>query len=116
MRILVLEDDSYRITIFVNKFHNHELVITENAYDAIEYLTTSTFDIIFLDHDLGKDNGSGSLVSSFLRESENNSNNNAHIIIHSWNMPAAYAMMSDLPGAILVPFASKEFYGIQLPQ
>jgi DNA-binding response OmpR family regulator len=116
MRILVLEDDSYRVGIFVNKFHEHELIITENAYDAIEYLTTSTFDVIFLDHDLGFDNGSGSLVSSFLRENVNNRNNKAQIIIHSWNIPAAHNMLKDLPDSYLVPFASQEFYSIQLPK
>jgi CheY-like chemotaxis protein len=116
MRILILEDDSYRINVFVDLFHTHELTITENAYDAIEYLTTGVFDVIFLDHDLGLNNGSGSLVSSFLRESQDNKNNDAIVVIHSWNVPAATTMKKDLPGASIVPFATDTFYSIRLPK
>jgi CheY-like chemotaxis protein len=116
MRILILEDDGYRVNVFVDLFNQHELTITESAYSAIDYLTEQVFDVIFLDHDLGINNGSGSLVSSFLRENPCNDNNNAIIIIHSWNVPAATSMRKDLPGASLVPFATDTFYSIKLPK
>lgn len=116
MRILILEDDTYRINVFVDMLHTHELTITENAYDAIEHLTTGVFDVIFLDHDLGKENGTGSLVSSFLRESIDNKNSGATVFIHSWNMVAVQRMHQDIPGAIIAPFATDTFYSIRLPK
>jgi hypothetical protein len=79
-------------------------------------LTTGVFDVIFLDHDLGKENGSGSLVSAFLRESTDNKNNNSAVVIHSWNIAAAQKMCLDLPGAKIAPFATDTFYSIRLPK
>jgi DNA-binding response OmpR family regulator len=114
MKILILEDDTTRVNTFIEMLYKHDLVITENAYDAIEYLTTNTFDLIFLDHDLGIDNGSGSIVSSFLRESRDNNNNQAVVIVHSWNVPASKGMMKDLPGAAWAPFGTEGFYELAI--
>jgi hypothetical protein len=114
MRILILEDNGQRVNTFIEKFRGHELIITENAYDAIEYLTIGIFDVIFLDNDLGEGNGSGTLVSSFLRESPSNSNNEAFIIAHSWNVPAVKMMLEDLPQAVSAPFNTDEFFNIKL--
>lgn len=116
MKILILEDDGYRVRTFTEMFYKHDLTITENAHNAIEYLTDNVFDVIFLDHDLGINNGSGSLVSCFLRENHWNLNNFAQIIIHSWNVAAAKNMAQDLPGAYYAPFATDLFYSISLPK
>jgi CheY-like chemotaxis protein len=116
MRILVLEDDGHRVNVFVDMLSQHDLTITENAHSAIDYLTEQVFDVIFLDHDLGENNGSGSLVSSFLRTNPLNDNNCAIIIIHSWNVSAVAAMKKDLPGASIAPFATDTFYSIRLPK
>lgn len=112
MKMLILEDDGFRVNLFIEMFYSHELTITENAYDAIELLSTKKFDYIFLDHDLGENNGSGSLVSSFLKNHPKNLNNKSMIIIHSWNNPAAQAMLSDLPNALWVPFNTDPFYAV----
>ena len=112
MRILILEDDGMRVNNFIELLHAHTLDITENAYDAIDLLQVNVYDLLLLDHDLGDDNGSGGLVSSFLRNNQDNSNYNAEILIHSWNAPASRGMMEDLPKAMWAPFNTEEFYDI----
>lgn len=106
MRILILEDDGGRVNTFIELLHRHQLDITENAYDAIDMLEEHRYDLIFLDHDLGEDNGSGSLVASFLSQM----NNEATVAIHSWNVPASRAMVGYLPDALQVPFNTDSFY------
>lgn len=112
MRILILEDDSNRATQFIELLHKHDLDIIENAYEAINLLETNVYDIILLDHDLGEGNGSGGVVSNFLRTYPSNPNYNAAILIHSWNTPASMSMLNDLPDAIWAPFNTDDFYDI----
>lgn len=108
MKILVLEDSADRVRVFLDKFSFHELTITENAQDAISYLKNDIYDCIFLDHDLGHNNGSGADVSEFLSKGAS-PNIDAIIIIHSWNVPATAAMQVHLPNAYALPYGSKEF-------
>jgi CheY-like chemotaxis protein len=112
MRILILEDDGTRVNTFIELLHNHDLDIIENAYEAVALLELNRYNIILLDHDLGESNGSGGIVSSFLRSYPENPNNEAIIIIHSWNIPASMAMLEDLPRAAHAPFNTEEFYEI----
>ena len=114
MRILVLEDDSYRITTFIEKFCDHDLTITENAKDAIIYLADREFDCLFLDHDLELNNGSGTDVATFLSNNPENPNNKSRIIIHSWNKPATDGMISKLYGAVHVPFNTGDFFALTI--
>lgn len=111
MKIFILEDDGSRVNAFIELFYSHDLTITENAYDAIDILSDNVFSYLFLDHDLGDGNGSGSLVSGFLKNNPENLNNKSNIVIHSWNNPAAQAMLSDLPNALWIPFYTDPFYG-----
>jgi len=104
MRIFVLEDDSYRVNFFLEKFCNYDITITENAQAAIDYLENDLFDCLFLDHDLGKDNGCGLDVAKYLADNQWNGNNNAIIVIHSWNIPATERMIAVLPKATHMPF------------
>jgi len=97
MKIFVLEDDDYRINFFIEKFCDHNVIVTENAYSAIEYLEHDEFDFIFLDHDLGEENGSGLDVAEYLNDNPDNFNNYANIVVHSWNVPAANRMLALLP-------------------
>ena len=114
MKILVLEDDTYRATFFIERFCDYDVSITERADMAIEYLENNVFDYIFLDHDLGENNGCGADVAAYLSNNSDNSNNDAVIIIHSWNMPAARAMKSKLPQAIVAPFNSNIFLSLDI--
>lgn len=97
MRIFVLEDDSYRVNFFLDKFCDCDVIVTENAQAAIDYLKNEAFDYLFLDHDLGKENGCGLDVAEYLTDNPNNDNNFASIVIHSWNIPAAKRMLTLLP-------------------
>lgn len=109
MRILILEDDGGRINNFIEMLHSHNLDITENAYDAIDMLERNIYDIIFLDHDLGEGNGSGSLVAAFLSQIDYGE---AVIIIHSWNVPASNAMVNYIPSARQAPYNTESFYNL----
>lgn len=112
MNILVLEDSVSRIKYFIERFSDHNLVVTENADDAINYLSEQVFDYIFLDHDLGDENGCGADVAAYLCDNIDNENNDAMVVIHSWNTPAAMSMKSELPNSKILPFGSTEFYEI----
>ena len=109
MKILVLEDDCYRVRFFVEKFGQHDITITENSFDAITHLENEVFDLIFLDHDLGEDNGDGFDVAVYLFDNPWNVNNRAEIIIHSWNIPATKRMLSKISQAIHMPFNVVDF-------
>lgn len=113
MRILVLEDSIERIKYFLERFCDHDLTITENAESAINYLAEGVYDCIFLDHDLGKNNGSGADVAAFLA-SGLTENFHSTIIIHSWNMPAVRAIKDLLPKVYVLPFGSTDFYELEL--
>lgn len=115
MKILVLEDDISRANYFIEKFGGHDLIITENANDAIEHLDKEVFDLIFIDNDLGisNDNGSGADAVAFLYENSDNENNDATIVLHTWNTPAAKAMLDLLPQAYFFPYNSDEFLSIE---
>ena len=104
MKILILEDDSYRVNFFLEKFSDDELIITENSYVAVDYLEKEVFNHIFLDHDLGDGNGCGLDVANYLYNNPLNKNNKANIIIHSWNVPAAESMVQKLIQANHIPF------------
>lgn len=112
MRILILEDDGYRVNNFIEILYNHTLDIIENAYEAVNLLESNVYDLILLDHDLGEGNGSGTVVTGFLRDNPNNLNNQAMIIIHSWNVPASNNMCKDLPNAIQIPFNTDDFFDV----
>jgi CheY-like chemotaxis protein len=114
MKILILEDDGGRVNTFIEKYYVHDLTIIENSYDAIDLLGQTVFDYIFLDCDLGDRNGSGLDVSAFLQLHPDNSNNQADIIIHSWNVPAAEKMLKDIPYASWVPFNTESFFEIEI--
>lgn len=114
MRILILEDDGYRVRYFLERFCEQELKVTENASSAIRYLNEYIFDYIFLDNDLGPGNGEGIEVAEFLYSNPDNMNNSAEIIIHSWNRPAAEIIKSKLPRAIHAPFKTNNFFNLNL--
>ena len=114
MRIFVLEDDSYRVNFFLDKFCDYDVIVTENAQAAIDYLKNEVFDYLFLDHDLGKENGCGLDVAIYLADNLWNENNRAAIFIHSWNRPAAENMIGVLPQANHIPFDVVFYSGLEL--
>lgn len=111
MRILFLDDSHQRIAIFKAMVEaderEHQLVIAENAADAIQDLKDAPFDWVFLDHDLehgpfrpfeGKNTGSE--VARFIencRFKDPEAFLNTRFVIHS-NNPGGCAEMFRLIG------------------
>jgi len=114
MKILILEDDRLRARVFIDNFGGSDLKITESAFVAIEYLKGEVFDFIFLDNDLGLRNGEGLDVADFLQQNPTNSNNQAVILIHSWNPVAVDAIKAKLPSAVSIPFNVEFFNSLDL--
>lgn len=103
MKILILEDNEYRIAIFKVLFANHECHFFTDVAPAIEYIRTYEMnDIMLLDHDLGgevyvpsSNKNTGWQFAKFLAD------NNYHckqIIIHSQNTVGAQNMYNTLIG------------------
>lgn len=100
MRILVLDDDKNRMTIFKSNIENRlhikdaDYVYTET--EAIDKLKSKVYNYVFLDHDLGghqmtwDDSNCGMNVVDWMIENHNNKR--ANVIIHSYNIPRAHEM------------------------
>ena len=107
MKILILEDSEVRVNKFKKKFSEHELFITDNANQAIEYLKEYKFGLICLDHDLGDkqmewdEDNNGMMVVKYLNEY---GTNGAKVVVHSLNTPRAQIMVSIIPDAVFIPF------------
>lgn len=106
MKICVVEDYENRIEAFQMLLHPHDLTICRNASEATQAVTSTKFDIIFLDHDLGSESeNTGYEVSKNIA---GNINDTTPIVIHSMNPVGAQNIESQLrnnPKA-RVPFGS----------
>lgn len=112
-RVFILEDMQERIIWFRQKLKGRRVGLCKTASAAICLLRNlPTFDIIFLDHDLGfldaadhtRPNGNGKEVARYLRES----NFPGIVILHSLNPPARDIMAGILPQAIIAPYGTFE--------
>lgn len=116
LRVLVLEDDHSRIVEFKKRFSeladqrgtDVEVTYEETAAGCISRLEGGTFDMLFLDHDLGGDvlvstqvENTGSGVARFIAGRPELRPKN--VITHSLN-PVGRKNISDLTGAVEVPF------------
>lgn len=113
MKILILEDNKYRIEHFKNmlnkKFIECEIVFTDNVKKAKKIFNDNQWDIIFLDHDLddrvyvdSNEPNTGYQFAKFLNK--NLSNTIPIIIIHTLNPVGARNMMNELKTARYIPF------------
>ncbi len=109
LSILVVEDDGKRINTFIEFLGHHNLVITNNKYDAIEFLQNQMFDIIYLDNNLGEDNGTGRDVAKFIVDL----NYQPEVIFHSWNIFEFEKIQALIPAVINKPYNSEEFYSLE---
>lgn len=112
-RILLVEDDSFRVKYFIERFGQYLLKISETSAGAIEYLKKEKFDYIFLDNDLGPGNGEGVDVAKFLNTNPDDSNHPI-VIVHSWNRPASERIKALLPNSVFAPFNTEAFYNLNL--
>lgn len=119
MKILILEDNEFRINTFnerlKEKFEDCELFFVNNIEDAIKYFDEhNPFDLIFLDHDLdgrvyvdSSELNTGYQFAKYLNEKLTNS---PIIIIHTLNPVGAENMANALQGRKItyVPFTIME--------
>lgn len=106
LNILVVEDNGRRIKTFLNFLNYHELTITDNSYDAIECLQNNMFDIIYVDHRLGEDNGTGRDVVDFI----STLGYEPEVIFHSLDLMEYHRCRKILPFLKYKPFNSEEFF------
>jgi len=110
VRILFLDDDPERHLHFQEKLDGLGCDITAvtTSSEAIAALEAATFEVVFLDHDLGgqvyvpSGPGTGFEVAQRLVGTANKS---AQVIVHSVNEQGAREMLKVLgPAAVWVPF------------
>ena len=107
--ILIVEHLTNRVIFFIERFGYHHLDIIENSKDAIIYLVNNLYDYIFLGGELGKNDGYGFDIASFLAENSGNPNCNSELIIHTWNIVEADMMIKLLPQAKYLPFDESQY-------
>ena len=96
LKILVLEDEVIRWNWFNKIFFNNQDNITfvDSSKKAIQYLKDESFDIIFLDRDLGNTEDNGEKVA--LEMMKQKLNLRATIVIHTMNPNGQESMKSYL--------------------
>ena len=107
-RILILEDDLERVQKFWANFAGNELVVCDNADDAIKLLKAQEWDWLFLDHDLGGEimvdhyanDNTGYRVAVWLEEYPEHKPE--RIVIHSFNPVGVKNMKAALPDAHVI--------------
>ena len=112
MRALVLEDDEVRIQAFQQRFLERGWVGTfvTSARACIERLSSSRYDYVFLDHDLGgavnvspEHRNTGSAVARWWQDTDH-PNRSARVIVHSANPVGAEYMAHAIYGSVRIPF------------
>jgi len=113
MRALVLEDDKNRVKEFKQRMLEIGCVAdyVDTARAAIDLLRKKTYDVIFLDHDLGgevfadiTDSNTGSEVARWISGNPVG----CPVVIHSLNPVGADNMKKCIEGAVHVPFVWQE--------
>ena len=109
MKILILEDDPERVKKFRQQLIGNEVTVVDQAPACIEHLRNSTFDLLFLDHDLGgkvyvpSGPGTGYEVACWLHN--NLDRRSRLIIVHSLSSFGAENICKVLPRAVRLPHA-----------
>ncbi len=112
-KILILEDDPKRILKFKQNFIGRDVIITyvEEAITAINKLKNETFDILFLDHDLGGEvyvsiegTNTGSEVARYINKNPIDS----IVIVHSLSDFGKNNMLRLIKDSIYIPFVWEE--------
>ena len=95
IKILFVDDEIERVYWFKELFGDipFNFLHCDNPMDAIRKIRTETFDLIFLDHDLGDGEISGVDVASCMYGSKNRF---SKVIIHSANIVGAYNIFKTL--------------------
>ena len=110
MKVFILDDVEERIIVLSDLLRIMDpIIITASTRDeAIEVLSNDSFDVIFLDHDLGhdvyvdsNDYNTGWWVAKYIADNDIKCD---QIIIHTLNYSGAQNMLGVLPEAVHIPF------------
>ena len=110
MNILILEDKHIRLKTFKRLFPDSQITHVETSKEAIEKLKNSSWDMLFLDHDLGgqemvaSGENTGWEVADWL--SKNPDRKPSNIVLHSCNPGGRANMKAVLPEAYDIPFTA----------
>lgn len=97
LTILVLDDSEERLVFFRRWLQREgEVVCVEHAQGAIDALRGRTFDLVFLDHDLGTGCETGDEVAKFICTMASPPE---QVIVHSANVVGAARMVARLTQA-----------------
>lgn len=97
MRILVMDDSVSRLESFQQWLREHEVVMAETAPEALAALLQNDFDIVFLDHDLGYSQPTGSYMTrQWKLNYEKYATKHTTAVVHTSSDAGASLMMEDL--------------------
>jgi CheY-like chemotaxis protein len=115
LNILLVDDNAHRITFFQNGLKGHKLTVCSHARAAIKALKKTSFDVIFLDHDLEKgqidpeSENSGSEVARYIADHEIVC---PCIVLHSENDVGRASMESILGHSHSIPYGKLKKLGL----
>jgi CheY-like chemotaxis protein len=99
MRILVLDDEPARHSLFATAWKGHDITQAWTANEAIRALRAGPFDLVTLDHDLGPaSDGDGLRVARKIASMPADTRP-PHVLVHSANPVGAQAMVDTLQRA-----------------
>lgn len=107
IRVFLLDDDTRRHEWFSNRFKGDFVAITDNVEEARQLLSVSSYDAIFLDHDLlpehynsssTDDERTGYAIAAWLAANPQ-FQRAATILVHTRNADGAIRMVEELRGA-----------------
>ena len=109
MKIMFLDDDPNRHTQLMSALVGFDSSVdwAQTAQEAIKFLSSNEYDIIYLDHDLGgkimveSGEETGYEVAKWIND---NMENLPPIVIHSLNPVGVQNMLNVLPTAKAIPF------------
>ena len=99
-KILFIDDEEVRHKLMSKKYYGHNITYVKTAKEAFKALKNDTFDVIFLDHDLGTDK-TGADIAERIKKMKIKS----QVIVHSLNPVGAKNIQNILPHARLMPGA-----------
>jgi CheY-like chemotaxis protein len=114
LNILLLDDNSHRVAFFQNGLKGHKLTVCSHVRAAIKALKKTSFDVIFLDHDLEKGHidpeseNSGSEVARYIADHEIVC---SCIVLHTENDIGRAAMESILDQCHSIPYGKLKKLG-----
>ena len=120
IKVLIVEDDPYRMERFREIFKNDDLTWAKTAEEGIKWLKKVQYDLVMFDHDLAEEHyhnliqsasvgqGTGREVAKYM---VGMSNPPQFAFVHSWNPTGAKAIGQILADGgishVVLPFGSK---------